>query len=314
MILICGNAREPVCELVCARLEADNLAYRIFNPNSGANLAWQSIVSAHWIAGELQGGYFGGPDWRLNIKELTGVYFRPVEAPPQVSLPGVPARETQAVHTQRIAALSAVFDALPCPVVNRISGSMSNHSKPHQAMLIRACGLSVPPTLITNDPAAALAFAAEHAGDVVYKSVSGVRSIVRRFGPEQIARLPLLRHGPAQFQKRVDGTDVRVHVVRDLIFATRVESEAVDYRYAANEGLSIAMQPTDLPPHVSESCLQLTRRLGLLLAGIDLKETPEGEYVCFEVNPSPGFLFYERLTRQPISRAVARLLAGRPFE
>jgi hypothetical protein len=236
MILICGNAREPVTELVCARLEADNLNYRVFSPYFEPDPASQCVVNAHWIAGELQSGSFSNPDWSFDINELTGVYFRPVAAPPQTSLPGLSALETQAVQTQRIAALSAVFDALPCPVVNRNFSSMSNHSKPHQAMLIRACGLSVPPTLITNDPAAARAFIAEHAGEVIYKSVSGVRSIVRRFGPEHVARLPLLRNGPAQFQKCVHGTDVRVHVVRDSIFATRIESEAVDYRYAASEG------------------------------------------------------------------------------
>jgi hypothetical protein len=40
----------------------------------------------------------------------------------------------------------------------------------------------------------------------------------------------------------------------------------------------------------------------------DLKETPDGEYYCFEVNPCPGFLYYERHTHQPISTALASLL------
>ena len=46
----------------------------------------------------------------------------------------------------------------------------------------------------------------------------------------------------------------------------------------------------------------------MLFTGIDLKETPDGEYYCFEVNPSPGFLFYEQGTGQPISKALADLL------
>ena len=314
MILICGNPHEPVSELLCARLEAENLSYRVFDPYIRTNPPSRCVLSAHWVAGELQTGYFGSPEWRLYIRELTGVYFRPVEAPPQVSLPGLSTIENNAVQAQRIAALSAVVDALPCPVANRTFSSMSNHSKPHQSMLICACGLSVPETLITNDPTAARAFVAEHGGEVVYKSISGVRSIVRRFRPEHLARLSLLRHGPVQFQKLVHGSDVRVHVVGNRIFATRIESKAVDYRYAATEGLTIAMKAVELPLHVSESCLRLTRRLGLMLAGIDFKETPEGEYVCFEANPSPDFLFYERLTGQPISRALARLLAGFPSE
>lgn len=48
--------------------------------------------------------------------------------------------------------------------------------------------------------------------------------------------------------------------------------------------------------------------MGLLLAGIALRRTPEGGWVCFEVNPSPGFSFYEEATGQPIAAAVADLL------
>ena len=33
-------------------------------------------------------------------------------------------------------------------------------------------------------------------------------------------------------------------------------------------------------------------------------------YVCFEVNPSPAFSFYERRTGLPIATAIARYLAG----
>jgi glutathione synthase/RimK-type ligase-like ATP-grasp enzyme len=51
--------------------------------------------------------------------------------------------------------------------------------------------------------------------------------------------------------------------------------------------------------------------LGLVLSGIDLRRTPDDEYYCFEINPSPGFIFYERNTGQPISEAVARLLRRR---
>jgi hypothetical protein len=40
-------------------------------------------------------------------------------------------------------------------------------------------------------------------------------------------------------------------------------------------------------------------------------QRPWDEYYCFEINPSPGFIFYERMTGQPISEAVAHILRGR---
>ena len=188
-----------------------------------------------------------------------------------------------------------------------MGGGLSNNSKPYQALVISRTGLSVPPTLVTSDPVAARAFHAEH-GEVIYKSASGIRSIVRRLGPDHLARLDLLCDGPAQFQAFVPGHNIRVHTVGDRVFATRIESEAVDYRYAHLDGLDRQSQAVTLPPTVEAACLRLAHEFDLLFAGIDLKQTPEGEFFCFEVNPCPGFLYYERHTGQPISMALAELL------
>jgi D-alanine-D-alanine ligase-like ATP-grasp enzyme len=48
----------------------------------------------------------------------------------------------------------------------------------------------------------------------------------------------------------------------------------------------------------------------LHVAGIDLRRTPDGEWYCFEVNPSPAFLYYETATGLPIAAAIARILAA----
>jgi len=37
---------------------------------------------------------------------------------------------------------------------------------------------------------------------------------------------------------------------------------------------------------------------------------PDGEWYCFEINPSPGFIYYERHSGLPISAALADLLHG----
>ncbi|QPF83513.1 glutathione synthase [Bradyrhizobium genosp. L] len=309
MILICGRVTEPVTELVCARLAAEGLPYRVLDPNVPADPDVAPALHARWRDGSLVDFHIAGPGWHLDAGDVTGVYFRPVQsATPDI--PGLSPEAAIALQAQRLAALGAVLDALPCPVVNPVNAGMSNNSKPYQAMLIRDCGFLVPATLVTNDPDAALAFAAAHDDDVIYKSISGVRSIVRRFDARQAERLPLLRHGPAQFQQRIKGRDVRVHVVADRVFATEIETPSVDYRYAAGDGQPIAMRPTELPDDVAARCIALTKRLGLLLSGIDLKQTPDNEFFCFEANPSPGFLFFERATNQPISTAIAQLLAG----
>jgi glutathione synthase/RimK-type ligase-like ATP-grasp enzyme len=305
MILVCGGLADGVTELVCARLADSGYPYRLLDLAhypAGYRVVW------HWTdAGPA--GVIAGSDWTLDLDAITGVYARflgpegrlPPEGDPEV---------TAALQFESDAGLMALLEDLRCPVVNRIGGGMSNNSKPYQALLLNRAGLNVPATLVTSDPAAARAFQGEH-GEVIYKSLSGTRSIVRRLGPDQLTRLAFLRHGPAQFQAFVPGRNVRVHTVGDRVFATCIETEAVDYRYAHLDGLDVAMKPATLPAAVEAACLRAARDLDLLFAGIDLKETPDGDYFCFEVNPCPGFIYYERQTRQPISAALADLLNTR---
>ncbi len=311
MILVAGGIADKVTELVCARLDDCGYPYRLLDLGC--------YPARHGIAVSLTGhgpeGWLRGPDWRLELGEISGVYVRFLGPEGRVALPGLPAAQAAELQLDADTALMTLFDDLPCPVVNRMGGGMSNNSKPYQALLIMRAGLRVPPTLVTSDPDAARAFHAEH-GELIYKSVSGIRSVVRRLGPEQLARIDLVRNGPAQFQAHIAGHDVRVHTVGDRLFATRIVSGAVDYRYASRDGLDVEMEPAELPSAVAEACRRVARELGLLHAGIDLKQTPQGEWYCFEVNPCPGFIYFERQTGQPISLALAELLqsgaAGSP--
>jgi glutathione synthase/RimK-type ligase-like ATP-grasp enzyme len=54
----------------------------------------------------------------------------------------------------------------------------------------------------------------------------------------------------------------------------------------------------------------LAAALDLPFAGIDLKLAADQRVVCFEVNPSPGFSWYESAAGLPISQAVACWLLG----
>ena len=304
MILVCGGLADSVTELVCARLEDCGYPYRLLDLGRypvGYRIKW------HW-RDAVPVGYIAGPDWHLDLCDLTGVYARFLGPEGRLPPPDIDAGAVPAMFSEYDTGLMALLEDLPCAVVNRLGGGMSNNSKAYQALQVRQCGLLTPPTLVTNDPDAAHRFFEDCRGEVIYKSLSGIRSIVRRLQPEQLSRLSLLRYGPAQFQAFIPGENVRVHTVGDDLFATRVHTEAVDYRYAGRDGHSVEMAPAILPPAIAESCMRIAHQLDLLLTGIDLKETPDGEYYCFEVNPCPGFLYYEKFTGQPISAALANLL------
>jgi hypothetical protein len=205
--------------------------------------------------------------------------------------------------------MTAWLGVSPAFVVNPLSAMASNNSKPYQLALIRAAGFAIPDTLLTTDAGAVSQFRERH-GELIYKSISGVRSIVSRFTAAHAERLQDLRWCPTQFQEYIAGRDHRIHTVGDDVFACEIISAADDYRYGARHGMEAELRACVLPHDCAERCLRLARSLGLAVAGIDLRRTPEGEWHCFEVNPSPAFSYYEAATGQPIADAIAALLVS----
>jgi hypothetical protein len=305
VILVCGGLADIVTELVCSRLQVMELPYRLLDlgryPN-GYAIEWT------WRGGEVS-GFIRTADWTLDLASVSGVFVRYLGLDGHAPFTNLPPGHEHAALGEAQSALVALLESLTCPVANKASVSMSNCSKPYQALLVRQSGLLTPPTLITNQPEAALEFYESCGRRVIFKSLSGVRSTVREFDDRDRARLPLLRHGPAQFQQFLPGDNIRVHTIGPEAIATRIRSGAVDYRYASRQGSSADLEPTELPRAIADACVGLSRRMGLLLAGIDLKETPDGKYYCFEVNPSPGFAYYEQHTGQPISAVLAEALS-----
>jgi glutathione synthase/RimK-type ligase-like ATP-grasp enzyme len=291
--------------MVAEALDALGAYYRIVNQRQVANYALAWHIDADSIDGTLRLG-----SETLRLANISAVYVRLMDDRllPELSHEpdGSPARRNaRAFHD----ALYRWIEVAPGRIVNRSDPQGSNASKPYQAQLIARYGFNIPETLITNDPDAVIAFQREHE-TVIYKSMSGVRSIVHAFNESDLERLDYIRWCPVQFQALVPGIDVRVHVVGQEAHATEIISDTLDYRYARRSGGTIGLRATELSRGTMEKCVALTRGLGLAFAGIDLKITPAGEIFCFEVNPCPAFSFYEANTGQPIASLLARYLAG----
>lgn len=243
----------------------------------------------------------------LDIERITACYFRPYDVRRMRAVESNGPGGQAEIHAIRMEdAMTAWAEVTPALVLNRPSAMASNNSKPYQGGLIHACGLRTPETLVTTDPNAVREFQRRH-GSLIYKSISGVRSIVRRLDRGDDERLQQVVNCPTQFQRYIEGTEYRVHVVGRKVFACEVLSEDTDYRYPATEAPRISA--CTLPDFVIQRCLTVSELLELPLCGIDLRRTPSGEWYCFEVNPSPGFTFYEDCAGLPIAPAIAELLA-----
>ena len=207
---------------------------------------------------------------------------------------------------ERRAGLQYVLDCLPFPVANRPSRGRSNGAKPvHMRDLVTA-GFQVPSWVTTNDADEAGRFAAAREHGAVVKAASGLRSHVRLWS-DDVAGAFRAGTAPHVVQEYVPGHEVRVHVVGDRTFATRIDSGATDYRFDSTETVYAA---TEAPQTLADRCISFAAREGLLLAGFDFRvDETTGAWSCLEMNPVPTFLPYEASTGQRIGDAVIDLLA-----
>ena len=245
------------------------------------------------------------------LELVTGAYLRPYDSREILARAQMADCGAWARASLCDAALLDWADVAPGRVINRPSAMVSNRSKPFQARLIEQAGLRTPETLITTDAHAVERFRDRY-GELVYKSIGSTRSIVSRLHDSHRPRMQHLRWCPTQFQRYIPGVDFRVHVLGNDVYAARIDCEADDYRYAQTRGQPLDVQAVELPPEVAAQCCQLSATMGLEFAGIDLRRSPDHHWYCFEVNPSPGFSFYQERTGTPIDRAVANRLLGNP--
>jgi glutathione synthase/RimK-type ligase-like ATP-grasp enzyme len=205
--------------------------------------------------------------------------------------------------------LNRLLLATRCPVINRPAKAYSNYSKPYQLGLLAQAGFDVPRTLVTNVPEQALCFHDELGGRVIFKGVSNVMSFAQVWKSEHFERVNLLPNSPTQFQEFVSGADYRVHVIGRRAFVTRLAAANEDYRRSAlADHEEILAEPAELPADVVERCIRFTEGLGLIVGGIDFKESDDGRLVALELNPYPQFTFYEGRSGQPITRSVVDYL------
>ncbi len=306
MLLFIGIPTESPLQLAISAAEENDIPYLVLDQRAMhyCNLSVGFINNKFTATLQLHENDY-------NLEKFSGIYYRTMDHMAMPHANPLSLRYIGADNVQKSGLLHQQLlywmDVTRVRILNAPWAMASNVSKPYQAQLIKEAGFAIPPTCITSDAAALKQFQQLHPG-VIYKSVSSVRSIVKELQPSDEKMLDKIQYLPTQFQQKLDGINIRVHVVGDVLFATKIESTVTDYRYAARENKTATLTPFRLPKKIEEGCYRLSANLGLTLCGIDLFLTTAGDYYCFEVNPSPGYSYYQNSTGQDIAGAIARWL------
>lgn len=251
----------------------------------------------------------------LPLAECRSIWWRrpqPFMLDPAVRRPSFQTFALNEAHE----AFSGLWQSLDARWMNHPTRDEVAARKAYQLRIAHEVGLRIPDTLITNDPEQARAFAAAHGVErTIYKPFSATEQEwreTRMLRTEECTLLDEVRHAPVIFQSYVEAVlDLRVTIVGHRVFATAIHSQDSAYRVDCRMDLANArVDATRLPAEVEERLLRLMARLGLVYGAIDLRLTPNAEYVFLEINPAGQWLFMEERSGQPITQAVATELAA----
>lgn len=208
--------------------------------------------------------------------------------------------------------------------VNRPDIQRRDSDKAFQLAHAAAVGMTIPPTLISNDPEEIRAFFHEQGGRIVHKSFGSRywskgdgRQAVGYTAPLRPEHLELdapLAAAPAIYQAEVAKRDeLRVTAMGATCFAAAIDSQAdsegrTDWRVA---GADVNFRPVEIPDELRDLCLAYMERVGMLFGCFDFVRTPDGETVFLEVNQAGQFLWLEVLGKGfPMLAAFCRFLAS----
>lgn len=211
------------------------------------------------------------------------------------------------------AMVAGLWQCLDAEWVNDPDRDEAASRKMWQLRVASELGLRVPRTCMTNSPERALAFIDAEPGPVVFKSFSATEVTwreTRLVRDQDRGLLDRVRLAPVIFQECIPGGfDIRVTMVGDRVFPAEIRAgeSAYDLDFRVDtEHAPIAVHA--LPRAVEDRLREMMLRMGLRYGAVDLRRSPEGDYVFLEINPAGQWLFVELATGQPISAALAELL------
>jgi len=206
--------------------------------------------------------------------------------------------------------LIRLFSHAAMPVLNPPLGDCSNFSKfYHSVALAKPRNWTIPRSCLTNQPSEARVFIDSCDGRAIFKGASGMKTWATLWNEaEHEARLGMLGVAPVLFQERIDGPDVRIHVVGERLFAERIESRELDYRTTRGNRYE-ALTP---PDSIAAGCIELARECNCPFLGIDFKLQREtGAWYFLEANSMPCYEGYDRRTGGRIGQALTDWLGQR---
>ncbi|MEU8727227.1 ATP-grasp ribosomal peptide maturase [Streptomyces antimycoticus] len=295
LVLVLTSLEDVTADRVIAALnEREVPVARVDPADIGTGLSFGARIGA------------GSPTWsgrlrttsrEVELGEAAAVYYR--RPTPYIARYGhLPAQQRDFAVAEARHGLGGILNHLHNAFyVNHPSAVRAADFKPAQLQKAAHLGLTIPPTLVTNDAEQAREFAADH-GHVIYKTFRGLPRDenghtgaiwAQRVDPDTFDdSLAVTAH---LFQAEIPKTgDVRVTVVGQKVFAQQITAQdsALDWRRGDWDQLQHA--PIAVPAPVETALHHYLSAFGLVFGCFDFALTGDGDstadWVFIECNPN----------------------------
>lgn len=294
VVVFAQDCDSPVDQVVLALNELGVPVFR-------ADLSWfpqRLSVDARFHNGAWS-GRLSTPARSVEFADIRSIWYR---NPAAFRFPGTMSDvERTYAHREARLGLGGVLATLPVTWVNNPNRAADAMYKPLQLTTAAACGLSVPPTLVTNRPGSVLEFARESPDGVICKTF-GPNSVTEedvpkvvythRLDGEDLGDLRGVRTTTHQLQHWIDkAREARVIVIGEQIFGIGIDahsaSSRIDWRADFD---ALTYELVDVPPQVEKGTRRYMDILKLAYAAFDFViERGTGQWLFLESNSSGGY-------------------------
>ncbi|WP_030844308.1 ATP-grasp ribosomal peptide maturase [Streptomyces hygroscopicus] len=313
-VLVLTRPADATADLVIAELNERSVPVCRLDP--GGFPEDMTVVAGIGFHGALWEGVLRGQHRDVSLGDIRSVYYR---RPGAYRLhPDMTEQDARWAQAEAQAGFGGLLYSLPALWVNHPNRNALAAFPPIALAAAVRSGLSVPRTLITNDPAEAREFVSGLPGQVAaYKALGTVHPSDQDDRPQALWTTQVhpgeidesVRRTAHQFQEWVDKAyEVRLTAVEHHLFAAEIHagSDAARIDFRADYD-SLTYKLCQVPEATARGVRALMDAFRLRYVALDFLVNPQGRWYLIDVNPNGQWGFIPDL-RTPITRALADLL------
>lgn len=213
------------------------------------------------------------------------------------------------------------FNCLPIALdalwINNPQRTFDAENRLNQLLLAQKIGFSIPETLITNEMEAAKKFFKRFRKSTIvkvlhhheiYLNQRSYRFLTNNIETSHLSKFDELTYAPVIFQEKIENdSEIRVTVVNDKTFSCRISTIQEKRNFSDLHKIKekeLIFSEINIGKKMEKLCINLNRKLGLLVSSIDFVQGKNGELFFLEINPIGDWNWIEKHTNLQITKSL----------